>query len=229
MRGTCAPKPQAAEQTDDGSPSAGSRRTPPSIFGLLIVSGLNVISLGFIAYHFAGHPDEPAEPSLGRPAASNVAGVTALPQMPIDAEAKQEPLGNIELAPAPKRILGIASHIEALERASDCQRKACASVMLAAASRLTKTANDNPGKAPEHWLQLGALSNETTAMQYWSRLETRHAALLQGREPRYFGPGDVGGSLYHIRLGPMTGDAAAALCRELEASGADCFRIMPRD
>ena len=102
-------------------------------------------------------------------------------------------------------------------------------MMPAAATRSVATAANIPERTSGHLVQLGALSKEATAMRYWSGLKAQHAALLQGREPRYFGPGDVGGGLYHIRLGPMTSDAAVALCTKLEAEGADCFRISPYD
>jgi cell division septation protein DedD len=74
-------------------------------------------------------------------------------------------------------------------------------------------------------VQIGALTNDATAKRFWSRLEKRHAALLEGKGHRIFGPAEVGGSLHHLRIGPMTEEGAAGLCAELQAEGVDCFEM----
>ncbi len=78
-----------------------------------------------------------------------------------------------------------------------------------------------------HWVQLGAMSNEAAARRYWSDLKSRYAATLEQKEARYFGPDDVGGSLHHVRIGPMERVSAAALCHELQAKNVDCFISEP--
>ena len=226
MTGRSSSEHHAAEGRSDGSPSCGHGRRSPSVLGLSIVSGLNVVSLAFLAYHFAGHPDETTSPPAEQPAANGL--MVATPSLPrSDVVGTSETArGNVDLLPSTKRIISIASgfDIENDER-DDRQEGGPTTPAAAVAAGVVRSAKSD--MQSEHWVQLGALSKETTARRYWSGLKQRHAALLRGREPRYFGPEDVGGSLFHIRLGPMDGDAAADLCEALTAKNADCFRIGP--
>lgn len=236
MSGTCAPEDPATIELEEKAPSAASGRRTPSILGLSIVSGLNVLSLAFIAYHFAGHPDEapatPADPSSMR-------------ERPVVAEPGETPeggvetdlaSGNVDLVPAQRFILQIASHADMAIETTPHRGEDVPAVSTEARNVEPAPASSprTEGPAPadrssRHWVQLGAMSKESTARRYWSGLKTRHGSLLRDRDARYFGPDDVGGSLFHIRLGPMTGDAAAELCKALVAEGSDCFCIAPED
>jgi hypothetical protein len=229
MSGTCAPKPPAIEEPKPGTPSSDYGRKPPSVLGFSIVSALNVICLGFIAYHFASHPDEPAAASIKLPQAGDVADIEMPPRAKPIAAIARKPLGNVDFLPAQKRILSIASHIDGSDKVPATRRKRGELVIPGAATRSAAATSSNPKETPEHWVQLGALSEEIAARRYWSGLKARHEASLQGQEPHYFGPKDVGGGLFHIRLGPMASDAATALCKRLEAEGADCFCISLHD
>ena len=221
MSGSGASKPPAIEEPKLESPSSDLGRKPPSILGLSIVSGLNLICLGFIAFHFVGHPDEPA--SAEPPQASEVAGVATPPKTQAIVAIARKPKGNVDFLPAPKHVLSIASHIDGIETVLAKRRTEGETVISAAATP------KNPQKPPKHWVQLGALSEEASAKRYWSDLKARHESLFRDQEPRYFGPSDVGGGLYHIRLGPMASEDATAFCRKLKAQGADCFRVNAHD
>lgn len=111
----------------------------------------------------------------------------------------------------------------ALERAPDL------SLVLIGTEKMPATASTKvqPRQLAGHWVQLGAMSNEAAARRYWSDLKSRHGATLEQQEARYFGPDDVGGSLHHVRLGPMERASAVALCRELQAKSVDCFASGP--
>lgn len=222
MTGTLTPEDHAAESRDDTTPSCGCGRRSPSILGLSIVSGLNVVSLAFLAYHFAGHSGEMTAPPVEQPAANDLLVATPLSPMPDPIEpATNTASGNVGLAPSSKRIISIASGFDI----EDEERKGEPMTPIAAVDAGVQP--NRLGMSSGHWVQLGALSEETTARRYWSELKRRHAALLSNLEPHYFGPEDVGGSLYHIRLGPMTGDAADDLCAALVADNGDCFSINP--
>lgn len=222
MSGTSAPEHHTTEGRDDGSPSSRHGRRSPSILGLSIVSGLNVISLAFLAYHFAGHPYEMAAPQ-----AANELRVATTPLQKSEAVGTPETIsGNIDLVPISKLVVSIASGFDITGGELADQRDGGPMIPTAAVQSGT-TAPARPDTSSGHWVQLGALSKEATARRYWSGLKQRHATLLRGREPLYFGPMDVGGSLYHIRLGPMAGAAAARLCKELAADDADCFCVSP--
>lgn len=211
-------KPGEPPQPSDGAPRSAS------ILGLSIVSGLNVISLAFIAYHYAGHPDAlPAAPT-GGPTSGDLmtAGQSWPPAGLVTTTASA--FGNVDLLPASKHVIEIASGI-VNEHGSLTERQEAATVSRPRTAETSAEAGDRPG----YWVQLGALSKEDTAHRYWTTLKRRHATLLQNQEPRYFGPADGGGDLFHIRLGPLEGDAASGLCEKLEAEGADCFCVRPSD
>lgn len=226
MTGRSSSEHHATEGRSDGSPSCGHDRRSPSVLGLSIVSGLNVVSLAFLAYHFAGHPDETTSPPAERPAVNDL--MVATPSLPrADVVGTSETVrGNVDLLPSTKRIISIASGFDIEDEERD-DRQAGGPTTPAAVVTTGAVRSTESDMSPGHWVQLGALSKETTARRYWSGLKQRHAALLRGQEPRYFGPEDVGGSLFHIRLGPMDSDAAVDLCEALTAENADCFGIAP--
>ncbi|MEM8948918.1 MAG: SPOR domain-containing protein [Pseudomonadota bacterium] len=135
--------------------------------------------------------------------------------------------GNVDLVSAPANVIAIAAGLHPLDvDLIDQQRTISTKLIEPESEPEAKTATAQP---IGHWVQLGALSKETTAKRFWSDLKMRHKSLLQDREPRYFGPAEVGGRLVHVRLGPMGGQAADRLCSSLKAEGADCFCIRPGD
>ncbi|MGI9419860.1 MAG: SPOR domain-containing protein [Geminicoccaceae bacterium] len=204
----------ATGQRGAGTSSSGSSRRSVSILRLSFVSGLNVLSLAFLAYHFAGHPDKAASRPADPPPLDDALMTAAL--------AGESASGNVDLVPASRLVLNIASGIAATE--SEDQRQSGEQPMTLAAPSTdasSMTAGNNPDRG--HWVQVGALSKEPAARRYWSGLKRRNAALLGRQEPRYFSPSEVGGSLYHIRLGPMSTEAASQLCDQLTFKGADCF------
>ena len=228
MPSSSTPKKPVIEERDGDRLSPRSGRQPSSILGLSIVSALNVASLGFIVYHFIVHPSEPERASDRLPVTSDVeiAEPPGLTQATI--ATSPNALGNVELARVPKHIISIALGLDLMDRERDDRR---ANISLASENlEDPHGVRDKDADEPYgHWVQLGALSKEVTARRYWSGLKQQHRSLLREREPRYFSPTEVGGSLYHIRLGPMAGDAAAGLCERLEAEGADCFCVSPGD
>lgn len=212
-----APK-QATNMTEETESSCGFGRKAPSTLGLLIVSGLNVICLAFIIYHFADHPKKMESAAFELTVAARDSLTATMPE-------RARPLGgNIDFALLSTDVVSIASGIDykGKESAEKPRDKGNTGSETASPTSLIETNDD---ESREHWVQLGALSEERTARRYWSVLQERHAPLLQNHEPGYFSPLDVGGSLYHIRLGPMTGDVASELCDRLQAEGADCFCI----
>ncbi len=214
-------KPMIDERGSDRlSPEAGRQRS--SILGLSIVSGLNVACLGFIAYHFTVHSSEPEVAPNGPPALSD----KAVTETPAPAQMADMTSGNVELVHASRRILSIASGFD-LTTSEPAGRKAGVSLASTDPAASNEASAAGAAEPSGHGVQLGALSKEATARNYWSALKLRHQSLLRGREPRYFSPAEVGGGLYHIRLGPMAVDAAAGLCERLDAEGADCFCVSP--
>lgn len=228
MPGTSAPQKPAIEERDGGHPSPRSGRQRSSIFGLSIVSGLNVACLAFIAYHFAAHPrDAKVAPNVVS-GTTDMMNADANRPMEITNKTASDVLGNVDLAPASKQVISIASGFDLTDMKPADRRE---NVSLTSTEFEESDADGVPGtgEPSRHWVQLGALSKEATARRYWSALKLRHGSLLRERVPRYFGPTEVGGGLYHIRLGPMAAHAASRLCKRLAAEGADCFCVSPDD
>lgn len=188
-------------------PATSSPAKKSSIIGLFLVSALNLACLAFIAFHFAGHSAEPAPIAVG------------------PAETIELRPGNIDMAPATQFVLTIASHIDAPEGKPADRVEPISDIEISHESMPTKTADiEAPKESAEHWVQFGALSKEATAIQYWATLQKRHR-VLKDLEPRIFGPDQVGGNLYHVRVGPMIAGEASNLCSRLEQAGADCFCV----
>lgn len=183
----------------DGDPSAIDERkalpAPPastssnrSIMGLSLVSALNISCLIFIAHHFTTHDNEP--------------GWTG--------EVKLRS-GNVSFEPASANLLAIASHIQPTSVMHEVSRVEEIRTTSTALSALDGKVRGDPApqhgtkeaKGPEHWVQLGALSKIATARAYWSTLQKNYAGLLGSYQPVFVGPDQVGGSLHHIRLGPL--------------------------
>lgn len=211
----------AAAEGDSPAPSAHARRSA-SVLGLSLISGLNIVCLVFLVSHFVGHQDKSVQMPIDNKRAE-IEGVDRTPpNTEIVAASKSQghspgladTSGNIEFAPASKLVLSIASGIDTSIQATANQER-----------RETSSRPTPSEPNTEHWVQLGALSKQLTATSYWSNLKKRHAALLQNQTPRYFGPNEVGGSLFHIRLGPMPRDHAEGLCDKLRTDGADCFCV----
>jgi len=82
---------------------------------------------------------------------------------------------------------------------------------------------------PEYQLQLGALPTEEAAWQEWNRLRRIHSDLLGQVRP-------IGtrvettdeGSLWRVRLGPISGEAAEKICTELKRRHAPCLILVRR-
>lgn len=75
-------------------------------------------------------------------------------------------------------------------------------------------------------VQLGAFRVETHASDGWDVLTAEAGGLLSGLTPEIVSV-DLPdrGRFYRLRAGPLKGDDAAALCRELKARGLDCFTV----
>ena len=145
-------------------------------------------------FHFGSNSDDPftqaAESSVnvalvGAESSRTAAGV----------------FGNIDFAPTSELVISVASGIEPEGNLSN--QEVNDTTFPAAKNRSTSLSQRKEEKVPQYWVQLAALSNIDTAERVWSDLKKRHAALLSDRQARYFGPEDIGGSLYHIRIGPM--------------------------
>ncbi|MGI9501711.1 MAG: SPOR domain-containing protein, partial [Geminicoccaceae bacterium] len=134
--------------------------------------------------------------------------------------------GNIDFAPMSELVVSVASGIE--KASGDMSDQQAMNTPPARTTRSAALTSPGDERDPRSWVQLAALSDMDTAERVWSSLKERHTALLSDRKPRYFGPDEVGGSFYHIRIGPMATDAAMTLCDALEAEGADCFCIYPK-
>lgn len=220
MAGMSEPEGQATQERNGEAPEEGSGRLSRSVLGLSIISGLNVLCLAFMIFHFAGRSDDPvaeaAEPS------ANAAMIGA--ESPRTAFGV---FGNIDFAPMSELVVSVASGIDGASGDGSDQRAQDTTSPVRTA-RSSASADPSEEQDSQSWIQLAALSNMDTAERVWTDLKERHAALLSDRKPRYFGPDDVGGSLYHIRIGPMATGAAMGLCDELEAEGADCFCVRPK-
>lgn len=206
---------EAASTNESDSPSSppASASNIRSILGLAAVSALNLGCIAFIGFHFTAHSDEP-----------------------VRTEKIELRPGNVSLEPAPTFLLTIASHVE--PASSDAEEQ---DVDMAVATRPVVSGKEHPLDAspppakPEEttvppktgmrWVQLGALSNMTTAQSYWEKLQENHDGLLASHQPDFIGPNRVGGSLYLVRVGPLPAAVAADLCSDLKRAGADCFCV----
>ncbi len=220
MTGMSEPERQASQERNGEALTDGSGRMSRSVIGLSIISGLNVLCLAFMVFHFAGHSDDPVA-EAAEPSANTAVAGTERSRMAMGV------FGNIDFAPMPELVLSVASGIDKAGGDMSDER----AMNMPPSARTTRSAAltfPDDERDPRSWVQLAALSNMDTAERVWSGLKERHAALLSDRKPRYFGPDEVGGSFYHIRIGPMATDAAMTLCDALEAEGADCFCIYPK-
>lgn len=194
---------EASQATDDNAHEASpsSPASTRSILGMGVVSALNVTCLLFFAYHFTTHDDEPA--------------IAA----PLELRS-----GNVSFEPVSGQLLTIASHVEQarLNNGETTVEKIVAArstpPILAQSNGSTETT-----ELAVHWVQLGALSKIATARSYWHKLLRDHNDLLSLYKPSFVGPDQVGGSLYHVRVGPLPAAEAATLCSDLQQTGADCF------
>ncbi len=208
-----------SKANEDETATASSNRW--SLLGLGLVSVLNIGCIAFVAYHFSSDRTEPAhaQPLSLRP-------------------------GNVALEPASSKILPVASAIEqTAKRSSGSPADQVAgnfSIQPGPSSSdnqemagLTEPsgmggpfkAQASPADETVHWVQLGALSKTATANSFWEKLRKSHATLLHSHQPSIFGPDQVGGSLYHLRVGPLNIEAAEDLCSALQEAGTDCFCI----
>jgi hypothetical protein len=207
-------------------PEPGRRQA--SVIGLSVVSALNIICLAFVAFHFVGHEDQTGRSELSEPLSPMPRRPLQLPQqeaLPAPPAGSVGVLGNIDFAPMTQRVIAIASGFD--EDISSTLEPSSPTTLAALPQEPTERI-DTMTTDPKSWVQLGALSRETTARSYWSSLAKKHKSLLDGWPPRYFAPDTVGGSLYHLRVGPMAPDQAAKLCNGLKSAGTDCYCIGPQ-
>lgn len=178
-----------------------------SILGMALVSAINIGCVAFIAFHYTTHADE--------------TGPTV--------EIKLPP-GNVSLEKSAFNFLTIASNTaQAAPHDPDME----AAAELPAPGVIPSSTGDEPAPDPkmtaateeQHWVQLGALSKIATARSYWSKLQKNHTSLLNAHQPNFVGPDQVGGSLFHIRIGPLAAVQAAGLCSDLQQAGTECFCI----
>ena len=204
------------EDVHSEPPSKGADRRLPSVLSLAIVSGLNVICLAFMVFHFASHSEQTAVANVNLAANAT----QKMPEQPVSGHTANSVVGNVDFAVTSKRLISIASHVDTNNDNKPVDR--------AGSDEITdRVGRGGPSEPIGTWVQIGALSEMATAERYWSSLKKNQTSLLNDQEPRYFGPDDVGGSLYHIRLGPMTNEAADRLCSRLESNGVDCYCIRP--
>lgn len=230
-----------SEEGEGERTSSTTGRRKPSIIGLSIVSGLNVICLAFIAYHFAGHQTASVAPTGETPITDvtpdDGTGLSERLSQAVDEEPSRLEFasGNVAFAPTSNMIVQIASGYVEGGKADDVangdqiERGVDKPETVAKATLQEEPPFEDVDGPPVYWIQLGALSKESTALRYWTTLKQRHDASLHDRKPRIFGPPKVGGRLYHIRLGPMSADEAASLCENLREDGADCFSLGPEN
>lgn len=193
-----------------------------SVIGMLLVTALNVGCLLFVGFHFASHPD-----------------------VPNHAQTIELRHGNVSLEPASGRLLAIASqtawerpHQRQTEDLPTRPRRSPEPTDTSLPVAADEPAAPSPAEPAElaesdvalaeqdrQWVQLGALSDMTTANRYWLKLRKQHATLLGDLRSKIFEPGMVGGRLFHLRVGPLAAAEASGLCRQLDDAGADCFCV----
>ena len=233
--GMSKPEDGAAGETSNRLPRQNHERRQVSVIGLSIVSALNIVCLALVAFHHLGHGsnanqsaanDRSGTPETLNPIPPRLSSPSAIGSDNPHPVGSVGVLGNIDFAHVEQRIIAIASGVEeATLPSSEIDLR------WSSAERAGQQADFITTEMPKtdsgFWVQLGALSKETTAKSYWSHLSKKHAGLLNGQTPRYYGPDDVGGSMYHLRVGPMASDQAEWLCESLQSEGADCFCVAP--
>lgn len=228
------PEHGATDEEAGGPRRQGSERRQVSVIGLSIVSVLNVLCLAFVVFHFVGHESGDAQ-SVAVDQSVSSQPINPMPQRPkaTSGTGLDNPrptgsvgvLGNIDFAPTTQSVIAIASGVDGTS-SLDTEPE-LPGLTVVPATKKADPIEETATIDTEYWVQLGALSNETTAKSYWSRLSKKHDVLLDGRTPQYFGPDSVGGSLFHLRVGPMGAEQAEKLCRNLQSEGADCFCVGP--
>lgn len=203
------PAQNADEPIEPSSPGKS-----PSVIGLALVSALNIACVAFIVFHNTTHDnDSVATGEVERRA------------------------GNISLEPTKASLLAIASRIEGeiLPAEASAAELTVASLppdidpvwTTATNSPIagSKKANATDAEETQRWVQLGALSDPETAHSYWAKLQKKNKELLSDHQPTVVGPDQAGGSLYHLRVGPLAAVHAGHLCQDLQQAGQDCYCI----
>lgn len=216
---------------DDDSPNFVSDQQPISIRNLVVVAMLNIVCMAFIVYHFKTTQHHSAMASdRPDPGVERLEDSFPLHPKPVTedhaAGAVDSPLsirgqGNVGFG---AMTINIASFVPGIDVIST-DRPDEDGAWKDEGRSLAETPIGRIDTEGDQWVQLGALSRTSTAREYWKKLQSNHEALLQPWTPRYVGPEEVGGSLYHLRIGPMAASAATKLCNDLKADGAECFCI----
>jgi hypothetical protein len=74
-------------------------------------------------------------------------------------------------------------------------------------------------------VQIASLTSPDAAERQWQALRTAHGALLGGLEPVTMTAEVDGIRRWRLRVGPFDRRGAEALCRGLQARGADCYAV----
>lgn len=216
-------------ESTDQAPATLAGQHPLSIKGLVIVAGLNIACMVLMVYYFTANQGYSAMASNQSDlAAERLQDSFRLHPKPVvedKADRVVESLppvrnqGNVGFG---AMTINIASFIPGQDLIS-VDRPDEPLSWLDEGSSFAETTIARFEEEGDQWVQLGALSHISTARRYWKKLLNDHEALLQRWTPRYVGPNEGGGSLYHLRIGPMAAKVAAKLCKDLKAGGAECF------
>jgi hypothetical protein len=99
-----------------------------------------------------------------------------------------------------------------------------ASAAAEAAAAPAQAAASEPATAGGDWaVQLAAPRSEADAQNAISRLKSKYSAQLGDADLVVRQAEVKGETIYRVRAGGLSKDAAAALCAKLKASGGDCF------
>jgi hypothetical protein len=99
-----------------------------------------------------------------------------------------------------------------------------ASADAGSAATPAKAAGSEPAAAGGGWaVQLAAPRSEADAQSAISRLKSKYSAALGDADLVARQAEVKGETIYRVRAGGLSKDAAAALCAKLKASGGDCF------
>lgn len=178
----------------------------------------------------AADPVDAFMPGVPAGAAQAVADAPA----PVEvAAAAPAPVAQPEAQPEPQQIAGTGPQVVFGPRAEVVQQvrvaaQAPAPVAAKAPARVAKAVvAPTPvvaakAKSGNYYVQLGAYENAAVARDGWARY-TRKVSALRGETPQGVNFSTASGTFYRLSVGGFDRAGAAALCRQVRASGSPCF------
>ncbi|MBO9624658.1 MAG: SPOR domain-containing protein [Sphingomonas sp.] len=149
-------------------------------------------------------------------------GATPAPVEQAAVEAPSEPQAE------PQQVAGTGPQVvfgardEIVQAVPAARVPAAVPVRVASATQPARTATAPRRASGNHYVQLGAYVNAAVARDAWARY-TRRVSALNGTTPQGAQVSTRAGNFYRLSVGGFARTDADALCRQVKASGGNCF------